>query len=620
MFAAAAIADGRSKRKRNEQWDKAIEGVKQELEDLGEGVDGGLLGVERAAEMTVQHSQASEDLPQEVGREGRIQSPEPKLEPPLAPPTGKTADLSEFLQYDTLLPGTPRPAWPANTTSDSIPAFLPPQSLWSSDKIRQEALQRPRSWKKIAVQELAIAKLVHRLILNSGLDKLEKKVKDGLPGTVRELVKEGEARGSRSKARDGLTEIVGLLEETCRMKIDSSIRLIEEAEAARRAYAYIPTYLRDNRSSTSSEPSFPLNQSLKTIFDSVTWDSPLPLKQEAIAKICHNLLVSSSPPTTHTFNILLLGFSKWAMNKRCDDVIRAIDDAKVRPNEITCAAILEHYLGANDPEGFSRFVGRMTGWGNPLMMARWDVNVTDESRNRLVVDESRPGKVGQKVFPTPLVFGSLLRGVLRFVGFEGAMRVYEDLKCEGWGVDVRMLVELIRDCALVGHWVDGYLLWEEFRFLRSKFKISPPNSSSASSSSSSSSSAFPLDTDMESLYACMLVLCKRGKKEGAYTEVFNEAMRLGLDEGRLESAVERVLRKSRYLRNNRKQVDGKRESGRVMEAAVRHVEFWNEQRMNVEAEEGDGRREDEMVGHEPVLFDWGSEREELGYLAGLEKG
>lgn len=499
FFAAATVADSRSKEKRSKQWDNAISAVQRDLESTGRDVRG--FGDQFANEG---------DLDGRGAGSGSLEIPTAD---------GHPEDLWEFVEFDSGMPGVARPSWPINTGAKMDPNHLPPQSLWSSDHRRRNALRRRLDWKKLAVQELAIGRLVHLLLLNSKASHADEKTLEAFPENIRVLSQKG-----KRKLWHAYEAIKRRLRETCNMKEESSIHDIEKARALRREWDAIPQY-RQDRNGDFVNVLRELNNSLRTLFNT-NRNPSLEEQQICVAKICHNLLASSAAPDVHTFNILILGFDRWNRPDLCHSVISTLDDAKIRPNELTCAAVLRHYVNADDPVRFSKYISRMRAIINPLMLARPDVRIEDEgAKSRLIPTETENGtKVRQKIHPTPLVFRSLMRGALKFAGFDRAMEIYDEMKTDGWGLDVVSVSRLLQDCAISGAWIDGYLLWEEFQHLRSQGNI---------------------DRYLAKFYACMLALCERMGKPVAYNEVLAEAIAAGLDRHRLAQSAHLLALKAR---------------------------------------------------------------------------
>ncbi|KAF2199415.1 hypothetical protein GQ43DRAFT_376328 [Delitschia confertaspora ATCC 74209] len=427
----------------------------------------------------------------------------------------------ELLDFDSRMPGAPRLSWPINTGPDLLRWNLPPQSLWSTDSSRRRAIKQRHVWKKLAISELATAKLICYLVLKSNVHQLQEEFFDDLPESIQDIV-----RRSRPRVQRDLADISFHLESAYRMADDSPVHEIEQAEYIRRGFLVVPEYTQDDDGQFLFVAQ-QLNAAIRAAFSSDQLSSAPEQQSLAVAKICHNLLISSAPPDVQTYNLLILGFDRWNRPDLCREVITALDNAKVRPNELTCAAILNHYVNNNDPTGFSKFISRMRGVTNPLMLANPNIRITKAGQDRLI--RTAAGKIKQKVYPTPLVFGALMRGALKFAGIERSMEIYLDMKEDGWGLDTQGISQLLEDCALRGAWVEGYLLWDEFRHLRSMGKI---------------------DRHMSKTYACMLGLCERTGKQVAYNQVLVEGVRAGLDRRRLASSAHAIALRAKALRGD----------------------------------------------------------------------
>jgi hypothetical protein len=314
----------------------------------------------------------------------------------------------------------------------------------------------------------------------------------------------------------------------CQTDLDYDLESLEIDMDRRRVSCVIPQYYQDDNGDFL-DICKELNFSMKALLERQNRFPPT--KQLiTVAKICHNLLTSSAPPDIETFNLLLLGFHRWNRPELCHIVIVALDDAKVRPNELTCAAALRHFVNTDDPTLFSEYISRMRGMTNSLMLARPDVRIESEgARRRLIRTES--GKVYQKIYPTPLVFRQLMRGVLKFAGFDRAMEIYYEMKQDGWGLDTKSVARLFHDCAISGAWIDGYLLWEEFQHLRGKGNI---------------------DRYLPRFYASMLALCERMGKQVAYNEVLVEGIAAGLSRYHLAKTAHFLAEKAKSVASKTK--------------------------------------------------------------------
>jgi hypothetical protein len=253
-----------------------------------------------------------------------------------------------------------------------------------------------------------------------------------------------------------------------------------------------------------------MNESLQKLLDNVPNGNAI---KEAVvlAKICHNLLVSSASPDLQTFNTLLVGFRRWRRRKLIDRVIPAFTYCKLRPNEITCREILNHYASARHghPDDFSRFVAKMRGIGDSLMLANPNITINEASQGRLVKVNSN--KVYQKVHPTPMVFSSLITGVMRFAGFDRALDIYYEMKADGWGLDVQGLTRLLNDCLRRADWEGGLYIWGEISSIKARVH----------------------HHDMAKAYTQMLGLCSITGNTVAFNQILTDLSQEGFDRNKI---------------------------------------------------------------------------------------
>lgn len=246
----------------------------------------------------------------------------------------------------------------------------------------------------------------------------------------------------------------------------------------------------------------------------------------AVAKICHNLFVSSAPPDVQTFNILIAGFKRWRCPEMVDDVILAFHASKIRPNEITLRYILGHYISERRPDGFSRFVAWMRGLGDALMLADPEVNINEAGQGRLIRKNEK--KVYQKVYPTPMVFGALIGGVMKFGGFERALEVYYEMKADGWGLDLAGLTRLLGDCVRRADWQGGLYVWDEINSIKD---VAMPR-------------------DMAKAYEFMLSLCSVTGNTSAFNQLLKEVANRGFDRHNILSGALRTTRWAQAKKEN----------------------------------------------------------------------
>ena len=269
--------------------------------------------------------------------------------------------------------------------------------------------------------------------------------------------------------------------------------------------------------------------------------------QTAIHKICNELLTSTSAPNLHTYNMLLVELSSLAngpavslfpfgngadnpisvpkalpeagrrtqfrrIAPMVDLVFAALRDANIRPNEITCALMLNHYIERNDANAFARFVALMRGQKKGLMLAHPNVSFDPEGpvTTRLKSKAERPEKLIQAVTPTPTVAEALINGVLHFLGLEEALEVLGSLADDGWGIDERGLASIVRHCARQKRWNEGSDCWDRLRELV------------MTSRTSTSSTPHPRCA----AYRAYIALCCRCNKRDALRTAVDEAIQI----------------------------------------------------------------------------------------------
>jgi hypothetical protein len=538
VFAVGLAIDARAKAARNTQWERAFSQLAQptgnepsvgrakdtdtdtdtdkmtESIDLTQGV-GGLAfddlpkdfdwsALERIVGMELEEDQILED--QEVQSQIRDYS-----------------ELAwEDLRFDSRFPGVQLLEFPAHTGPDLVRFNLPPQSLWAPDSLRVKALQRRHSWKKLAMQELSTGLLIHNLLHTNNVARFIKSAGDEfdkLSHQIRDCLAMNEIE--REVARLNILEAI---ENLHKVPVDSPVDVVVNARIQAHHPA-IPSYYQDADGDFYAI-TLQMNKSIQGLFESFEQGNE---KKESVvlAKICHNLLVSSASPDLQTFNTLLVGFRRWRRSKLIDRVIAAFTSNKIRPNEITCREILNHYASHRhgNPNDFSRFVAKMRGIGDGLMLANPKININEASQGRLVKVSS--AKIYQKIHPTPMVFSSLIIGVMRFAGFDRALDVYYEMKADGWGLDVHGLTRLLNDCLRRADWEGGLYVWGEISSIKARVN----------------------HQDMARAYTQMLGLCSITNNTVAFNQILNDLSAGGFDRKKILDLAE----KSAQVAKKRKQ-------------------------------------------------------------------
>jgi hypothetical protein len=425
------------------------------------------------------------------------------------------------LRLDSRFPGAQALNWPANTGRDLIPHNLPPQSLWAPDALRWSAIRRRQTRKKLAMQELTVGLLIHNLIRAVDLTRFGKTadgVLDRLAPYIRHIASSSDAEAENIRAAF-LADIqrLHLTHVSCSPEHIAKTRIRVTPLA-------VPSYSQD------ADGDF--YEICKQMNDGVTQLVSRCRKGDdqekafAVAKICHNLLVSTSAPDLHTFNILIAGFTLWRRPALVDSVIAALFTSKIRPNEFICTQILDHYATHSRADDFIRFVSRMRGVGGALILASPAVNINEASQDRLL--RISDDKVYQKIHPTPMVFEALIGGVMKFAGFDRALDVYYEMKADGWGLAIPGLTKLLADCIRRADWEGGTYVWEEIDSIKTRVNAS----------------------EAARAYDHMLSLCSVTGNTVAFNQVLNEVAKRGFDQNFIINGALRTTRWAKFKTDN----------------------------------------------------------------------
>jgi hypothetical protein len=522
VFAAGLSVDTRAKVARNKQWEQAFAHLDTALErQLSRE---GAKETEAATERVHQphyHGLSFADLPRDFDWEGmqRIVGMELDDDKILQAQETKSQirDYAEMdwedLRFDSRYPGAELLEWPANTGPDIVRYNLPPQSLWAPDIFRLAAMRRRHTWKKMAMHNLSSGLLIHELLRRGNVARFSSTASDEFAKLAPQI--QGLIAMTEDEGRQARLDILEAIENLHKMPVNSPVEDIVSARI-HVEHPAIPSYHQD------ADGDFygitrQLNEGLKRLLEDTSKGHDL--KQAlALAKICHNLLISSASPDLQTINILIAGFRRWQRPGLVDSVIAAFYVHKIRPNEITCREILGHYAFESRPDDFSRFVARMRGVGDALMLANPNITVNEASQGRLV--RFNEDKVYQHVYPTPIVFSALLSGVMKFAGFDRALDIYYEMKGDGWGLDVPGLTKLLGGCVRRADWEGGLYVWEEINSIKTTAK----------------------PRDMASAYNHMLSLCSISGNTAAFNQILTDLSRRGFDRKAIIDAATKTTR------------------------------------------------------------------------------
>ncbi|KAF2208959.1 hypothetical protein CERZMDRAFT_107315 [Cercospora zeae-maydis SCOH1-5] len=235
-----------------------------------------------------------------------------------------------------------------------------------------------------------------------------------------------------------------------------------------------------------------------------------------LTKVFCRLSMSAVPPNIDVFNTLIHRLRKSGRTTLTDNIISAVLNSKLRPNEVTLASILSHYTDTNNAQRFSDWVLLIRGERGGLMEAApWLVRApwfgkSNADLGRIVEREDKPGRLIQLPYPNPLVFNAVVKGVLHFGGFGHALEICKAMIDQGWGLDIRGFGMLLNDCAVRSDWDSGLAIWNQILGLQKK-------------SARRVDGLKPKEIIMAPLFADMLRLCRRCDKRQAFVDVWDQA-------------------------------------------------------------------------------------------------
>lgn len=461
IFAAAATYDAAAKKRRREQWDRAIAGAQQDVK-----------------------------LP--------VEEEKPRLAEEDADRSGIEALIGVPDVFDDLERQQRGARWPVNTGRPLREDWMPAESIYATEGRKERARRTRWSPKKLETVALSVDILQLKLYLESQNQGWDREASHVVPDDYR-------IKMSLTPAETLATIERKKIKLRSLWDFDPQLSGYKRSDDDVQLSSYREDDLGHYHDAVRS-----LNAHFRALFyehkDGAISTGTL------LAKLAYNLSASSAPPNTATYNTLLLGLSRAQQPTQVYQVIRSLRETHIRPNEITNATILQHYAAQDDVDMFVRWVGLMRGKGSGLALARPDITITLASEGRLVESPERPGRIIQLPYPTPNVFGALIQGVLKFAGFDSALGICQSMGQEGWGLCMSGLTPLLRDCAEREDWTSGLAVWRHIQALKAKSKRFERGRWS--------SEVIRLDT-----YAYMLRLCCKSARSDSFDEVWEQACR-----------------------------------------------------------------------------------------------
>ena len=203
---------------------------------------------------------------------------------------------------------------------------------------------------------------------------------------------------------------------------------------------------------------------------------------DLLSNICYDLLISEASPSIHTYNMLIIRFCYLQHYQVAAAIIDSLFECRLRPNEITTAAILRFYSNTGDFVAFKSYVSMMNAERNRgLMTAPITTEITPKNKNHFIM--LREGEVSYKRRGIPLssrikslrrdlryiekaprnqdTYAALIHGWLSFSDIRCALREYVTMIRTGWKADQTILIDLLSYCTLKSHWDWGLAIWSE---------------------------------------------------------------------------------------------------------------------------------------------------------------
>ncbi|GAM88571.1 hypothetical protein ANO11243_066050 [Dothideomycetidae sp. 11243] len=424
IFAVAATTDALLKEKRRRDWDDAIAHAKEGVEQVQVRLEG-LEGMQILKENDLRQGAR-------LGQDDFLDDADAVYQEP------------SNIAY--------RSIWPESSGNTFDQTNFPPQSIWASP--RYQAQGRTRAWtpKKLHLTELAMDKLTLRVLLR--LDEQDwawDGYLDSFSDRFKDLI---------GQPRSRLQELL------CRVDRSIKATLPLDAHADQSVFAQSPGLLAHYSQDVNCNHLETITAVEQSIVNSFRAHASGELsKSQLVLSTLHSLLTSPAPPSLAALNHVVSGFSRRGVDPNITNlVIRAMRASHVRMNELSLVSILEHFIRTNDYNRFCRYVELMQGMHGGLGLARPDIMITEKSQNRLVfVENHGQKKIVQKPVANPVVFNTLIQGVLHFDGFEAALDICKSMGQDGWGLSMKGLTPLLRDCARRANWNAGLAVWKQIK-------------------------------------------------------------------------------------------------------------------------------------------------------------
>ncbi|KAH9224511.1 hypothetical protein DL95DRAFT_378128 [Leptodontidium sp. 2 PMI_412] len=238
-----------------------------------------------------------------------------------------------------------------------------------------------------------------------------------------------------------------------------TLQMKERLQALMDGFSNLPSYEWNDIDEVYDERDA-LNRSLHTLCRNTVANDRASINL-MLAKVSYNLLVSTSPPSRVTYNILLAEFIRLGKPGLAQIVVNSfMHDSELKPSRTTVRLILDHYRTKGDPHGYRSILLRMraTRKTDPeLRFDRPDMRIKKRELKDLHKPAIQEWALGSKTIhrnsalheKTPrdaAVFDSQIKGCLQFQGLTAATRQIRSAFREGHHVHQDTLCSVIRAC------------------------------------------------------------------------------------------------------------------------------------------------------------------------------
>lgn len=452
MLASAAVLDARKKEKRASQWDQAIQEVRAG-KDLASITTPDQVSIGKAADST------SNIMGKQIGR----YSPDDNIVRKLESSASTVKQLLSTIPI-SMSEANSLSKKPSNPVWDELMALLSKSLEVSSDPERdilasqsekvlsldiQSATRKPeKSWYDDRLERASFYASVmpHREPQSQiHLDKLQSMVRTLISKL---LATASILENTKAKARRRKTyPFTDPLNDT-----QLQTKLITERIHALMDDSKLPTYrLLDLEG--AHEVRKDLNSSIAAIFKSK--DAKCSHEGELgliVAKICYNLLVSTSAPSVTTYNIMIQNFTRRRYHEVAGVVVRSFNESRFRPNEHTFSEILRHYMATNDLPKLAGIIRQIDGesWGRGLK--RRFVHALEKpavhrwASTTKVMLIRNPKVLQEKLHLNSELFDSLIRASLRCQSLKSTFRYLAMAITEGCRIRTELFDVLVKRC------------------------------------------------------------------------------------------------------------------------------------------------------------------------------